>query len=219
MKVIVACEESQRVTIAFRNKGHEAYSCDILPCSGGYPEWHIQSDVLKIINDGWDLMVAHPPCTFLTVTANKWLKEQPKRKSGKLVGIEREKARKEAIEFFMVLWNAPITKIAIENPIGCMNSILGKPNQIIHPYYFGDNVSKATCLWLKNLPKLVYQKRDDLFGKATAVEPSVYTSRSGKRYPAFTMLEACKIKNLDERARFRSVTFQGIANAMAEQWG
>ena len=220
IRVLIGCEESQAVCIEFRKLGFEAYSCDIQECSGGHPEWHIQGDVfnaIEIIKP--TLGIFHPPCTYLTVTANRWLKDQPERKSGKLVGQKRRDAQKEAIEFFKMLWAANVTHIAIENPIGIMSKELGKPNQIIHPNYFGDNTSKATCLWLKNLPKLVWTKKDNLFEQATFVEPEMYISKTGKRYPKWSMIDACKIQDLDLRSKFRSKTFPGIAKAMAEQWG
>jgi hypothetical protein len=119
----------------------------------------------------------------------------------------------------MALWNAPIPRIAIENPIGCMSSVFRRADQIIHPYYFGDPATKATCLWLKNLPKLQWSNHADLFADPTTVEPEFYTTKTGKRYPAWSMIEAAKIKDLDERSEFRSKTFPGIANAMANQWG
>jgi hypothetical protein len=219
MKVLIACEESGIVTEAFRKRGHNAWSCDLLPTSGNHPEWHIQDDVLKHLNDGWDMMIAHPPCTYLTVTANRWLKDQPPRESGNLVGEERRKAQEEAISFFKSLYNAPIDKIVIENPIGIMSSVLRKPDQIIHPFYFGDPISKATCLWLKNVPLLYHFKDDTIFSKRTWVEPEWYTTKTGNRYPKWSMIDACKIKDLKERSQYRSKTFPGIANAMAEQWG
>jgi hypothetical protein len=219
MRVLVACEESQAVCIAFREKGHEAFSCDIQECSGGHPEWHYQRDIFDVIGMGWDLMIAHPPCTYLTVTANTWLRDQPKRKSGNLVGEERRAAKQESIEFFLSLYNCNIKKIAIENPIGCMSSVFRKPDQIIHPSYFGDSVSKSTCLWLKGLPKLVHTKENNLFFNKTHVEPEFYTTATGKKYPKWSMIDACKISDLKERAKFRSKTFPGIAKAMADQWG
>jgi hypothetical protein len=218
-RVLIGCEESQAVTKAFRALGFEAYSNDLKPCTGGHPEWHLQGSVFDVINDNWDLAIFHPPCTFLTVTANKWLKEQPPRESGKLVGIERQAAKKDAIGFFMALYNSNIPHIAVENPIGCMSSIFRKPDQIIHPNYFGDAATKATCLWLKGLPKLKWIKKDDLFDKKTYVEPEFYTTSTGKKYPKWSMIEAAKIKDLDMRSEFRSKTFPGIANAMAQQWG
>lgn len=163
-------------------------------------------------------MIAHPPCTYLTVTANRWNKDQPARASGKLVGAERRAARAEAIEFFMALANLPIERIAIENPIGCMSREWMPPTQIVHPYYWGDATTKATCLWLKNLPPLHWAATSDLFNERTSVEPEIYTSKTGKRYPKWSMIDACKIKDLDARSHFRSKTFAGIANAMADQW-
>ena len=173
MRVLVACEESQRVCNAFREKGHNAFSCDILPCSGGHPEWHIQGDVLKILNpyelpfggeviefrtmDGadyvikkWDLIIAFPPCTYLTVTGNRWFNVD---RYGEKA-IRRHKDREEAIKFFMAFANADCEKIAIENPVGVMSSEWRKPNQIINPWQFGDAFEKKTCLWLKGLPEL-----------------------------------------------------------------
>jgi len=218
MRVLIGCEESQTLTVLFRAAGHECYSADLKPGKIN-SEWHLQMDVfeaIKIVKP--ELGIMHPPCTYLTVTANKWLKDQPKRDSGKLVGKERRDARDEAIDFFMRMWNADIPRLAIENPIGCMSSVFRKPDQIIHPYHFGDPASKATCLWLKNLPKLQWS-RGDLFTDNTTTEPEYYTTKTGNRYPAWSMIEAAKIKNLDMRSEFRSKTFPGIAKAMADQWG
>ena len=145
MKILVACEESQRVTIALRERGHEAYSCDIEPCSGGHPEWHLQQDVIPLLSKKWDMIIAFPPCTYLTVTGNRWFDID--RYGDK--ALQRHKDRKDAIDFFMLFANANCEKIAIENPIGCMSTVYRKPNQIIHPYMFGDADRKATCLWLK----------------------------------------------------------------------
>ena len=217
-KVLIACEESQTLTKYFRDDGIVCFSCDLKPGKIN-SNWHYEGDIFDIIDLGWDMMIAHPPCTFLTVTANKWLKEQPKRISGKLVGLERENARKDAAEFFMKLYNAPIPRIAIENPIGCMSTLFRRPDQIIHPYYFGDPATKATCLWLKGLKKLKWADRDNLFEVATSVEPEFYTTRTGKKYPKWSMIDAAKIKDLDMRSEFRSKTFPGIAKAMVEQWG
>lgn len=216
-RVLIACEFSGIVREAFRARGHFAYSCDLL--STEIPGPHFKMDVLKILDGGWDLMIGHPPCTYLTVSANKWLKDQPPRKSGKLVGTERRKAREDAISLFLALWESPIKRIAIENPVGCMSTYLGKPEQVIHPYYFGDPVGKGTCLWLKGLPNLRWAKEDHLFGNATVVQPEIYTTASGTKYPAWSMIEATKIRDLNERSKFRSKTFPGIANAMAAQWG
>jgi len=192
MKVLVACEESQRVCIAFRNKGHEAYSCDILPCSGRHPEWHIQDDVLKHLNEDWDLMIAHPPCTYLTVTANRYFLNNP----------QRWEERLKAVKFVYKLMNADIPKIAIENPVGVISTHIRKPDQYIEPYQFGHTDSKKTGLWLKNLPLL----------KPTNIVEPEYVTINGKRY---SKTHAYSWKD----SKLRSKTYQGIANAMAEQWG
>ena len=196
MKILVACEESQIVTKAFRAKGHEAFSCDIIPCSGGHPEWHIQDDVLKHLNNGWDMMIAHPPCTYLTISANKWYKDQPPRKSGTLVGAARREAREEAVEFFMQLMTADIERIAVENPIGVMSTRYRKPDQVIQPWQYGHGETKATCLWLKNLP--VLQPTNVVDGREQRMH---------------------RLPNTPERAKLRSKTFPGIAEAFADQWG
>lgn len=141
MKVLVACEESQTVYKEFRRLGHEAFSCDVLECSGGHPEWHIKGDVLEHLGEGWDLMIAHPPCTYLAVSGARWWKS-------------KKKEQQEAIDFFMKLWNSKIPKIAVENPIGRISTAMMKPTQIIQPWQFGHGETKATCLWLFNLPKL-----------------------------------------------------------------
>jgi site-specific DNA-cytosine methylase len=150
LKILVACEESQAVTIELRKLGHEAYSCDILPCSGGHPEWHLQEDVVPLLNQTWDMIIAFPPCTYLTVTGNRWFNEE---KYGDNA-IKRKEDRKDAINFFMLFANANCEKIAIENPVGIMSSQWRKPNQIIQPWMFGDGFEKKTCLWLKGLPNL-----------------------------------------------------------------
>ena len=171
MKILVACEESQIVTKEFRKRGHEAYSCDIIECSGGKPKWHIKDDVLKVINDDWDMMIAFPPCTHLAVSGAAWFEE--KRKDGR---------QQQGIDFFMDIINAPIEKIAVENPIGIMSSIYRKPDQIIQPYYFGDREQKTTCLWLKNMPKLFHFKEDTLFDNKTHTDVDYIYSRVGKKY-------------------------------------
>lgn len=216
MKVLIACEESQAVCIEFRKLGHEAFSCDLQECSGGHPEWHFQEDVFKVISGGqWDMMIAHPPCTYLTVTANKWYKDQPPRKSGALVGHERREARKEAIEFFMKMVNCGINKIAIENPIGVISSVYRKPDQIIQPWEYGHKESKSTCLWLKNLPLL----------KPTDIVEPVYMIAAGKRYSPTHYNPRRSLNHLDQlsphpdRSKIRSKTYHGIAQAMADQWG
>lgn len=150
MKILCACEESQAVTIQMRKRGHEAYSCDIVPCSGGHPEWHLQQDVTPLLKEKWDMILAFPPCTFLTVTGNRWFNVE---KYGDKA-IQRLKDREFGKEFFMLFANADCEKIAIENPVGIMSSEWRKPDQIIQPYFFGDAAEKKTCLWLKGLPKL-----------------------------------------------------------------
>lgn len=226
MKILIACEESQAVCIEFRKRGFEAYSCDLQECSGGYPEWHYQQDIFEVIEIVKpDLMICFPPCTYLTVTANKWLKDQPPLKSGALVGEARRQARKDGIEFFLKLANANVERIAIENPVGCMSSVWRKADQVIHPYYFGDEHRKSTCLWLKNLPHLYHNKAVNLFDeKITHVDQGESAEwidgKTGKmkRQPKWYAM-AKQWKELGDRSRERSKTFPGIAKAMAEQWG
>ena len=221
MKVLVACEERQRVCIALREKGHEAYSCDIVECSGGHPEWHIVQDVIPILNgncefktvdgikhkiDGkWDLIIAHPPCTYLTVTGNRWFNVE---RYGEKA-IQRQIDRKEAINFFMEIANADCEKIVIENPIGVMSTVWRKPEQIIQPYMFGDSAEKKTCLWLKGVEPL----------KATneIKPPERVKFDSGKTMPKW-YADLWHLTR-EERSRLRSQTFPGFAEAMAEQWG
>ena len=221
MKVLVACEESQEVCKAFRALGHEAYSCDILECSGGHPEWHIMCDVLPLLNgdcdfntmDGenhslsgrWDMIIAFPPCTYLTVTGNRWFNID---RYGEKA-IQRHKDRKDAIDFFMAFANADCEKIAIENPVGIMSSEWRKPNQIINPWQFGDAFEKKTCLWLKGLPELTPTNIVEI--------PPRKKFDSGKTMPSW-YAEAWHLPK-EERAKLRSKTFPGIAKAMAEQWG
>lgn len=153
MKVLVACEESQAVCIEFRKLGHEAFSCDIQECSGGHPEWHLQDDVFKVINSQhWDMMIAFPPCTDLALSGSMHFAK--KRADGR---------QQKSIKFFMDIINAPIDKIAVENPLGIISSIYKPPTQIIQPYFFGDPVQKTTCLWLKNLHPLLHFAEPDLF--------------------------------------------------------
>ena len=205
MKVLVACEESQAVCLAFRGKGHEAYSCDIEPCSGGHPEWHFQNDVTQLLSLTWDLIIAFPPCTYLTVTGNRWFNID---RYG-LAAQQRILNRFEAIEFFMLFANANCNKIAIENPVGVMSTEWRRPDQIINPYQFGDPFEKKTCLWLKGLPKLE---------PTNIVEvPNRVKFSSGKTMPSW-YADAWKLPK-KERAKLRSKTFPGIARAMAEQWG
>ena len=143
MKILVACEESQAVTKELRKLGHEAYSCDLLPCSGGHPEWHLQQDVIPLLKEKWDMIIAFPPCTHLAVSGARYFEQ--KRKDGR---------QQQGIDFFMKFVNADCPRIAIENPIGIMSSIYRKPDQIIQPWMFGDKFTKSTCIWLKGLPKL-----------------------------------------------------------------
>lgn len=203
MRVLVACEFSQVVTKAFRDLGHEAYSCDIEPCEIN-PEWHFECDIKEVLNKGWDLMIAHPPCTFLTVTGNKWFKPEYKDRFP-----TRHQDREDAKAFFMMLANAPIDKIAIENPIGIMSTYWRKPDQVIQPWQFGHEASKSTCLWLKNLPLLT---PTNIVGKGEFV-----TYKSGKRMTKW-YADAAQY-DAKTRAKIRNRTFQGIADAMAMQWG
>jgi len=212
MKVLIACEESQIVCKEFREKGHEAYSCDIQDCSGNFPEWHIKDNVFNIINDNWDIMIGHPPCTFLSFAGSGWFNVEKYGQKAILREIEKQKA----IDFFLKLFNSPIKKICLENPMGYIHNVI-KCNQIIQPYYFGDNDQKRTCLWLKNLPKLTYDLKDNLFFKQTSVDkpkPIIYKDGK-KRY--FT--DTIRCYDADLRRKLRSKTFLGIAKAMANQWG
>jgi len=205
MKVLVACEFSQIVTKAFRKKGHEAMSCDLLPTEGN-PAWHIQSDVLDILDDGWDMMIAHPPCTYLSYAGIRWWNDK-----------ERCKKRLEALEFFRQLWEAPIEKICVENPVGCASPIIAKYSQIIQPWYFGEQYYKTTCLWLKNLPLLIHLPYETLFEKQTHIEkpkPIYIYEKTGKNIHWEEAVGGGK-----NRSKNRSRFWVGIADAMAEQWG
>jgi hypothetical protein len=193
MKILIACEESQRVCEAFRKKGHEAYSCDILPCSGGHPEWHIQGDVLEQLNKGWDMLIAHPPCTFLSNVG------APHMFKGGVLNEERYKKMIEGKEFFMKLYNSDIPKIVVENPTPLGICGLPKYSQAIQPCEHGEPFKKRTCLWIKNLPLLKPTKIVE--GEPTTIPGNWYNKCGGNR------------------SVMRSKTFQGIANAMAEQWG
>lgn len=210
MKVLIACEESQAVCKEFRALGHEAYSADILPCSGGHPEWHIQGDVTKVLNDGWDLMIAHPPCTYLAVSGARWLYNKDGSRNE-----ERFDNQAEALSFVRLLMDAPIERIAIENPISVISTHIRKPEQIVQPYMFGDQASKSTCLWLKNLPLL---EPTELVGKGEFVE---WVDKNGKkkRQAKWYLDALSKAKTSEERRTLRSKTFVGIAKAMANQWG
>ncbi|CAB5218831.1 hypothetical protein UFOVP215_48 [uncultured Caudovirales phage] len=278
MKVLIACEESQAVCKEFRKLGHEAYSCDILDCSGGHPEWHIKEDIFKVIEgwqkviylgdcifeewdeyneisicpsclidfsdcnypgcmqedefeykefDGilyakrldfknWDLMIAFPPCTHLTISGAQHFEKK------KLDGRQQQ-----GIDFFMAIINAPIDKIAVENPIGIMSSEYRKPDQIIQPYFFGDPFQKTTCLWLKNLPKLVYNLTPNLFesevtgtnDKGEFIEIKDKKTGRIKKQPMWYYEAFKNAKTKEERSILRSKTFPGIAKSMANQWG
>lgn len=220
MKVLVACEESQVVCKAFREKGHEAYSCDIIECSGGHPEWHIRWDAISLLNghcsfltydgemhriDGkWDMIIAFPPCTYLTNTGNPYLNVE---KYGEKA-IQRYKSREESFDFFMRFANADCERIVIENPIGYVNTHWRRPNQIIHPWQFGHPFTKGTCLWLKGVGNL----------RPTVAEKP----QNCKSYAWETMIDERGKTiswNSELSRRLRSKTFEGIAKAMAEQWG
>ena len=192
-KILIACEESQVVTKEMRAFGIEAYSCDIEPCSGGRSEWHIQGDVSPLLEQEWDMIIAFPPCTHLAVSGAAWFEQ--KRKDGR---------QQEGIDFFMIFANAKCDKIAIENPIGIMSSVWRKPNQIVQPWMFGHPESKATCLWLKNLPNL--QPTDNVI--------ELFDTLPKNKQQRLHYLPPSK-----ERAALRSKTFIGIAKAMASQWG
>lgn len=220
MRVLVACEESQAVCKAFRERGHEAYSCDIQECSGGHPEWHIQGDVLPLLNgncvlntaDGntrvikgkWDLIIAHPPCTRLCNSGQRWL----------YFGTEEYRAKKkkeqeEAVKFFFAFVNADCERIAIENPMGIMSSLYKKPDCTYNPYDFvGETECKKTGLWLKNLPALK-PTRDFPLPKEERTQ-GIWKAHFGGRKLAW---------NDPETAKLRSKTPTGVAEAMAEQWG
>lgn len=232
LNVLVACEESQAVCKEFRRLGHNAYSCDLLECSGGHPEWHFNCDVMKVIADkggvlqngeevhitgDWDLMVAHPPCTYLAVSGAQWyyhpedkhLPVEKRRPHPKFPN--RAQDREEGAAFFMALAKAPIEHIAIENPVGIMSSRWRKADQAVQPWMFGDEASKNTCLWLKNLPLLQPTK---IVGKGERV----VMKSSGKSLPKWYSDALVKAKTPEERRTLRSKTFPGFAKAIAEQW-
>ena len=212
MRVLIACEESQTVCKAFRAKGHEAYSCDIMPCSGGRPEWHIQGSVFDIIDRDWDMMIGHPPCTYISFVGNVWLNYQ---KYGQKAS-ERHYKMLDGISFFLKLWECDIPKICLENPRGYIQKFIPE-TQIIQPYYFGNSCSKTTCLWLKGLPKLEHGEVDTLFYSKTHVDKGEMT-KEGAGSEALFGINILKLPQ-HERAKIRSKTFQGIADAMANQWG
>lgn len=191
-RVLVACEESQVVTKAFRDRGHEAYSCDTQECSGGHPEWHYQQDVEQVLSEGWDLIIAHPPCTYLAVSGNRWYAKRPD--------------LYEPAAQFAMMFERYADKVCVENPVGRLSRIWRKPDQYVHPYWFGDPFEKRTALWLKGLPLL----------KPTCVvePPARQQVKGGKSLPEWYS-NASKA----ERGKIRSKTFEGFANAMADQWG
>lgn len=199
MRVLLACEESQAVCKEFRRLGHEAYSCDILPCSGGHPEWHIQGDVKSLLEQEWDMIIAFPPCTHIAVSGAKHF--------AKKIADGRQQ---EGIDFFMLFANCKCEKVVIENPVGIMSTRYRKPDQIVNPFQFGDAIPKKTCLWLKGLPLL----KDTNLVKVKDEDYLVFPS--GKRMHKWY---ADKAFGGEARQKVRNKTFPGIANAMAEQWG
>ncbi|MEE0264367.1 MAG: hypothetical protein UD936_01970 [Acutalibacteraceae bacterium] len=228
MKILVACEESQRVCMELRKLGHEAYSCDIQECSGGHPEWHVLGDCLPLLNgccsfntqDGkshcikgkWDMIIAHPPCTRLCASGQRWLyygstEYQHKKKEEQL----------QAIDFFMKFVNADCDKIAIENPVGIMNRLYRKPNQIIQPFEFGDPYSKKTCLWLKGLPNL---KPTKVLEKPEKGWINQHICKDGRNGGFVNYDENGKVLSWNDPRTtiIRSKTYPGIAKAIAEQW-
>ncbi len=230
MRVLVACEESQAVTKEFRRLGHEAYSCDIQECSGGHPEWHIMGDVLPLLNgncefvsmDGqkhkingkWDMIIAHPPCTYLTITGNRWLNCERYGAEAQL----RWNNRCVAICFFLAIAYADCPRIAIENPIGCMSTYFRKPDQIVQPWQFAlseeEKTEKATCLWLKGLNPLVPK-----IAEKPELAYHEWITPSGKKKRQTLWYYKTRCLPHSERAAAASKTFPGIAKAMAEQWG
>ena len=210
MKILIACEESQTITNLYREKGYEAYSCDILDCSGGNPQWHIKGDALTYAYSGeFDMMIAHPPCTYLAVSGARWMYN----KDGS-VNQERLSNQNKALDFVKKLMDAPIDKIAVENPISVRSSKIRKPDQIVHPYWFGDKASKSTCLWLKNLPLLT---ATNMVSKGEFFE---WVDKKGKkkRQAQWYMDALKKSKTPEERRTLRSKTFEGMAKAITEQW-
>ena len=205
MKVLIACEESQTICVEFRKLGVEAYSCDLKECSGGHPEWHLKMDIFDAIKlDKYDLLIAHPPCTFLCISGNRWMNDSRY--------PNRWKDREEAIAFFLKIANIDIPHIAIENPVGVMSKIYKKPSQIIQPWMFGDSYQKTTCLWLKNLPNLVPTNIVD--------KGEFHITKSGRKIPEwYNNANRMKSKYGQEGVRtLRSKTFPGIAKAIATQW-
>ena len=208
MRALVACEFSGIVREAFKAKGHDAWSCDLLPTE--IPGQHIQGDVLSILNDGWDLMIAHPPCTHLAVSGARWFKD-------------KKAEQEEALSFVEALLCAPIEHIALENPVSIISSRIRKPDQIIQPWQFGHPESKATCLWLKDLPALISTKicepvwHENLTSKGKRTGKN--HNRPQIRWENQTASGQNKLPPSADRWKLRSMTYQGIAAAMADQWG
>ena len=203
MKVLVACEFSGVVREAFKARGHDAWSCDLLPTE--IPGQHIQGDVMEILDNGWDMMIGHPPCTYISYAGTAhWNK------------LGRISLRLEALDFFRQLWEAPIDKICLENPKSCASPVIAKYSQVIQPFYFGDSAYKTTWLWLKNLPLLTYATQDTFFETKSTIPPPdpIYVNKNGKKCH---FVDACK--GGKNRAKNRARFWTGIADAMAEQWG
>lgn len=203
MKVLIACEYSGRVRDAFAAMGHDAMSCDLLPTEA--PGKHYQGDVRDVLCEDWDLIIAHPPCTYLSIAGNRWFDEVRYGEKAR----QRKLNRLNAINFFKLFTQVKCQKVAIENPIGFMSKAWKKPSQIVHPYHFGDAERKATCLWLKGLSPLKPTK---------IVEPEIITYKNGKGTDSPWHLNTLSLP-AEQRRKARSKTFPGIANAMAEQWG
>ena len=197
MRVLVACEESQTVTKAFRAIGHNAFSCDLLPASGGHPEWHLRADVRDVLARAlpWDMLIGFPPCDHLAVSGARWFPEK--------VADGRQEA---GIDLFLALAHADVPRVAIENPVGIMSTVWRKPDQIVQPWYYGDEATKTTCLWLRNLPPLFATK---VVGRGV-----IQVVKSGRRLPEWYSNAPRKTRKI-----VRSRTFPGLAAAMAEQWG
>jgi hypothetical protein len=200
VNILIGCEASQTILTEFRIKGFNAYSCDLEDSYGNLPEYHLKMDIFEALSSKkWDLLIAHPPCTYLCTSGIHWNKKNP----------DRNILTNQALDFVKKLMDSPIKNICIENPISIISSRIRKPDQIIRPYQFGDDSTKATCLWLKNLPKLT---------PTNIVIPTKHITKNGSTYDKW-WFDTCRISNLKERSRVRSKTFPGIAKAIAEQWG
>lgn len=216
MRVLVACEESQAVTKEFRLLGHKAFSCDIEECSGGHQEWHYKRDVFEVIDYGWDMIIAFPPCTHLAVSGSRYFSQK-----------QADGRQQQGIDFFLSFTNLDCKKVVIENPIGIMSTHYRKPDQIIQPWHFGEDASKSTCLWLKGLPLLKATKIIDgeLFCCGAKVDEKYGCAKcegekKAKRiWSNQTPSGQNKLGPSPQRAKLRSKTYAGIAKAMAEQWG